>query len=945
MSNIKINDVPQRIQYLATAGQTQFSIPFPFFQNNYVVVWQDGVQLFPGASPGQYGITGAGSPSGGLLTLVTPALINSIITIEGIMPIDRTSIYSATISNLTGSDLNGDFNREVVMIKQIETTQAFLQLQYAPWAVISQDQTVTKDRYIPLLPALGAWRMNEAATAIETFQTPSSGGIAPDDATYILQVADSELPNAQAMGALASGLVVNTHTSGVQVTRLLEAVANQLSITNPDGIAGNPLYGFAPNARFPGTEGLGIVQGTTAQRPVTPVGTNLRFNTDLIVNEYWDGSNWVQLSESDGVITAEGTANQILVNGGTAPVDGAVIFTLSPTLNLPGSFNIQGTNAVTAIINDPSMATATTSNLSSSAAIKAYVDSLVTGLNIQGSCVCASTVALTVTYANGASGVGATLTNAGVQAAIQLDGVSPNVGQRVLIKNQASSLQNGIYTVTTVGSGATNWVLTRATDYDTPSEVAPGDLVILTGGTTQSQSSWIETATVAAIGTDPITFVQFTASLPVNVASGGTGVTSFSAYQIIAGGLTSTGSLQQLGIGSLGQMLRSQGAGALAAYSTTTYPDTNAINTIMYATSANVLGVITPVNSAVLISSAGGVPSMSRTLPAGLTIPTPIIGQINDANGLPMLIMNTTASAVNQFNIKNTQTGFGPTLSVTGTDADISIGYLTKGAGIHLFETTSNIGISMLTGTAYQHQTNFAFANTSANRTVTFPDADGTVAFAAGAGGLKSFQVFTSGTAQTYTRPAGITSILVEVVGGGGGGGGSTGGVAAVSVGGGGASGGYARLWVASASSSYTYTVGAGGAGGTAGANTGSTGGTTTFNASSLQATGGAGGGGMTAVTGGSGLRSIGGVAGVGTNGNINSAGKPGIDGFAAVSATTGGTGGSSIYGGGAVAQNATTTGNAASAYGSGGSGGLSLTVSSAGGAGSAGVIIVWEFA
>src|SRR5690606_13867421 len=132
MSNIKINDVPQRIQYAASSGQTQFSIPFPFFQNNYVIVWQDGVQIFPGASPGQYSLSGAGSPSGGLLTLVTPAIEDSIITIEGQMPIDRTSIYSATISNLTGSDLNGDFNREVVMMQQLNTIQKFLQLQYAP---------------------------------------------------------------------------------------------------------------------------------------------------------------------------------------------------------------------------------------------------------------------------------------------------------------------------------------------------------------------------------------------------------------------------------------------------------------------------------------------------------------------------------------------------------------------------------------------------------------------------------------------------------------------------------------------------------------------------------------------------------------------------------------------------------------------------------------------
>src|SRR6185436_444467 len=72
-----------------------------------------------------------------------------------------------------------------------------------------------------------------------------------------------------------------------------------------------------------------------------------------------------------------------------------------------------------------------------------------------------------------------------------------------------------------------------------------------------------------------------------------------------------------------------------------------------------------------------------------------------------------------------------------------------------------------------------------------------------GGGGLRSFQVLTSGTAATYTKPANVTSILIQAIGGGGGGGGcaiSTGGGAA---GGGGGSGGFAQLWVAAAGSSY----------------------------------------------------------------------------------------------------------------------------------------------
>lgn len=122
----------------------------------------------------------------------------------------------------------------------------------------------------------------------------------------------------------------------------------------------------------------------------------------------------------------------------------------------------------------------------------------------------ASTGALTATYSNGSSlGVGATLTNAGAMVAFAIDGASPAINSRILIKNQASTFQNGIYTLTTVGSGAVNWVLTRATDYDSPSEITSGDVVAITNGTVNAITSWLQTATVTTIGTDPIVFSQF----------------------------------------------------------------------------------------------------------------------------------------------------------------------------------------------------------------------------------------------------------------------------------------------------------------------------------------------------------------------------------------------------------------------------------------------------
>jgi hypothetical protein len=149
-----------------------------------------------------------------------------------------------------------------------------------------------------------------------------------------------------------------------------------------------------------------------------------------------------------------------------------------------------------------------TSNGSSS--LPMWADNVNTaGYTAQPAVAAASTVNFTATYNNGTAGVGATLTNNTTQAVFSIDSVSPPVNARVLIKDQTNEFENGCYTITDVGSGSTNWVLTRATDYDETTEILPGTLFLVTSGTTNGGTRWYETATVAAIGTDDVLFSQF----------------------------------------------------------------------------------------------------------------------------------------------------------------------------------------------------------------------------------------------------------------------------------------------------------------------------------------------------------------------------------------------------------------------------------------------------
>lgn len=218
------------------------------------------------------------------------------------------------------------------------------------------------------------------------------------------------------------------------------------------------------------------------------------------VTEYYSVSGSISLPDGDILVGNSSDIATGVAMSGDATIDNTGVISISSDVNLPGS---------------PTTTTQTSGDNSTKIATTAYVDTslsaITAGLDIHPACLAASTAALTATYNNGSSGVGATLTNSGTQAALTLDGVSLSTSDRVLIKNQSAQEQNGVYTVTTVGDGSTNWVLTRATDFDTASGtgVVEGAYVIITEGTAQYGTLWIETGLGPfTIGTTAIVFTQ-----------------------------------------------------------------------------------------------------------------------------------------------------------------------------------------------------------------------------------------------------------------------------------------------------------------------------------------------------------------------------------------------------------------------------------------------------
>lgn len=243
-------------------------------------------------------------------------------------------------------------------------------------------------------------------------------------------------------------------------------------------------------------------------------------------------------------------------------------------------------------------------------------------------------------------------------------------------------------------------------------------------------------------------FVETAISLPLALASGGTNA----ALTASNGGIvysTATAMAILSGTATAGQMLQS-GATAAPVWSTSTYPVTNAVNTLLYASSANTMAALATANSGVLVTSAGGVPSISSTLPSGLTIPgyqasltappiTQVIVQIFTSNGT-----YTPTSGMKYCIVEVQAPGGGGGGAATSGATTAAIG---GGGG----------------GGGYARKT-FAAATIGASQTVTVP--------AGGAGGAAGSNNGT--TASTVSMGA-----LISATGGGGGAGGGAGAVGA----------------------------------------------------------------------------------------------------------------------------------------------------------------------
>lgn len=250
--------------------------------------------------------------------------------------------------------------------------------------------------------------------------------------------------------------------------------------------------------------------GPLAGGTITTSGTLSITQSDSTTDGYLSSVDWNTFNNKVTSITA---GSGIAV-AGTAQV---------PIVSVDQAFNFNWTGLHT--YSQIPLSPGTTPTLPNQFVDKAYVDALAGGILPAGTVQAATTAALAAnTYANGAAGVGATLTANANGALPAIDGVTLSVSDAILVKDEATTSHNGQYVVTDLGSIGTPWILTRRGSYDTASEILQGTATpVLAGTSNGGKVFWMIAPDPATIGTDPIIFdilftgAAYTASLGVKL--------------------------------------------------------------------------------------------------------------------------------------------------------------------------------------------------------------------------------------------------------------------------------------------------------------------------------------------------------------------------------------------------------------------------------------------
>jgi hypothetical protein len=523
----------------------------------------------------------------------------------------------------------------------------------------------------------GALRYNTDISSLEAYANGSWGAIVSGSGVSTFSAGTTGLtPGTATSGGIILGGTLNASSGGTGVAGTLTGYVygNGTGVmTASTTVPTTALSGSVTNAQLANSSvtingnSVSLGGSTTVSASTTnalTVSTGLQFDAGTTFN----GSVARTISIDSTVATLNGsqTLSNKSISGSTntlTNIPNSALTNSSITLGTT-SISLGGTSLTPAGLTSVTVTQDPTQALQ--LATKQYVDAIASNINYHAACNYATTVDLgSVTYNNGSSGVGATITKTSPFATLAIDGANPSVGQRILVKNETSGQYNGIYTVTSVGSGSTAWVLTRATDYDQAgvgaNEIAPGDTTFIISGTVNASTQWVQTTDFPiVVGTTSLTFVQIGGP---GAYTAGTGLTltgtqfSISNTTVTAG---SYGSVTQVGtftVNAQGQLTAAGNSTVTPAVTSITGLGTGVATAL--AVNTGTAGAFVVNGGALGTPSSGTVTNLTGTASiningtVGATTPTTGAFTTISASGV---ITSTVATGTAPFTVSSTTT-------------------------------------------------------------------------------------------------------------------------------------------------------------------------------------------------------------------------------------------------------------------------------------------------
>src|SRR6056300_974270 len=355
-----------------------------------------------------------------------------------------------------------------------------------------------------------------SATSIPTFTVDQQGRLTAAGTASVattLTIADDSSTNAS-ISLLTDTLTINGGTgitssiSGDTIS--LDIDSTVATLTGTQELTNKTINSDSNTITLDLSEGT--LTGTTAEFNsalsdgsfATLAGTETLSNKTLTAPRFADGGFIADSNGNEQIVfnTTASAVNYLDVTN-AATGNGITLASAGGDTNIDIVISPKGSGAVS--VDSSRITNVTDPSGDQDAATKAYVDSVANGLDVKDSVRYASTANIAGTYDNGAGTI-----TAGSNGALSIDGQTPSQNDRVLLKDQTSAVQNGLYIVTTVGDGSTAYVLTRTPDADAANEITGGSFVFVEEGTANADNGYVFTHNgTPTLGTTNITVAQF----------------------------------------------------------------------------------------------------------------------------------------------------------------------------------------------------------------------------------------------------------------------------------------------------------------------------------------------------------------------------------------------------------------------------------------------------